>query len=87
MLDEAEFEIASKLYSEGMRYNSTPDRNLRFKKLLDYYKEVTGFGETDPNAIMHHRIEQYGPPCENFHKPYRTKLASFYAACGHKRNS
>jgi len=33
--------------------------------MLEYYEKVTGFKETEPNAIMHHRIAQYGPPCEN----------------------
>ncbi|WP_162051395.1 hypothetical protein [Pontibacter pamirensis] len=88
MLDESEFEIANRLYSEGIK-NTTPGltREARYKPLLDYYKEVTGMEETEPNAIMHHRIAQYGPPCENCGKPYRTSKASFCAACRHKRES
>jgi rRNA maturation endonuclease Nob1 len=88
MLDEAEFEIANRLYTEGIK-NTTPGltREARYKPLLDYYKEVTGMEETEPNAIMHHRIFQYGPPCENCGKPYRISKASFCAACGHKRES
>jgi hypothetical protein len=85
MLDEEEYLIANKLYVLGMKNISSPDRKIRFKELLDYYKEVTGFEETEPNAIMHHRIAQYGPPCENCCKLYRTSKASFCAACGHKR--
>lgn len=88
MLDESEFEVANRLYSEGIK-NTTPGltREARFQPLLDYYKEVTGMEETEPNAIMHHRIALYGPPCENCGKPYRTSKASFCAACGHKRES
>lgn len=84
MLDEEEFAIARKLYSEAFR-TSGKTRAERIKKLLDYYFETTGFKETEPNAIMHHRIAQYGPACENCGKPYRTPKASFCAACGNKR--
>lgn len=88
MLDEDEYQKAHLLYGKGMKNNgvSLSNRQERFKELLDYYFEVTGFQETEPNAIMHHRIEQYGPPCESCGKPYRTKQATFCAACGHKRN-
>jgi hypothetical protein len=87
MLDEAEYRQAYALYREGMHNRETPyqDTQQRFKKFLDYYFEITGFEETEPNAILHHRVAQYGPPCENCGKPYRTPVASFCAACGHKR--
>tara|TARA_R110002050_G_C8657940_1_gene490836 strand:+ start:346 stop:648 length:303 start_codon:yes stop_codon:yes gene_type:complete len=86
MLDEEEYAIAHKLYGKAFeRRESGTTREQRFKPMLDYYKEVTGFEETEPNAIMHHRIAQYGPPCENCGKPYRTPKASFCAACGNKR--
>lgn len=65
---------------------SLSNRQERFTDLLDYYFEVTGFQETEPNAIMHHRIEQYGPPCESCGKPYRTKQAKLCTSCGHNRN-
>ncbi|MEO8146979.1 MAG: hypothetical protein ABI723_05040 [Bacteroidia bacterium] len=85
MLDEAEYEQARLYYSEEFK-NLKHNRQERFKKILDYYFEITGFEETEPNAIMHHRISIYGPPCENCGKPYRTPQASFCAACGHKRD-
>jgi hypothetical protein len=85
MLDEEEYLIAHELYVLGMKNITTRDRKIRFKKLLDYYRELTGFEETEPNAIMHHRIAQYGNPCEKCSKPYRTPQASFCAACGSKR--
>lgn len=88
MLNEEEFEIADKLYGEAIRNAKFgKERELRFKPLLDYFKEITGYAETEPNAIMHHRIEQYGPACENCGKPYRTPAASFCAACGNKRKT
>jgi hypothetical protein len=81
MLDDEEFSKAKELYSACFR-NSTP---VRFQPLLNYYRELTGFAETEGNAIMHHQISQYGPPCENCGKPYRTPQSSFCAACGNKR--
>lgn len=88
MLNEEEYAVAEKLYSEGMRNFSSAgaDRKKRFKSLLDYYMAITGEEETEPNAIMHHRIAQYGPPCENCGKPYRTPRASYCPACGNKRS-
>jgi hypothetical protein len=80
MLDDHEFKIAKGLYSEGFR-RTKPDR---FQPLLDFYNALTGFNETEPNAIMHHQISQYGKSCEVCGKPYRTPLASFCASCGNK---
>lgn len=86
MLDETEFKKAYSLYGEGFHnHEGGMIKQQRFKQLLDYYFEVTGWRETEPNAIMHHQIDQYGPPCENCGKPYRTHKASFCAACGNKR--
>lgn len=84
MLEGEESTIASQLYSEGFK-TLEKDRKKRFKKLLDYYNELTGFGETEPNAIIHHFADMYGPDCKNCGKPYRTHKASFCAACGNKR--
>lgn len=85
MLDDEEYQIAHRLYGQGVRAKEGT-REERFKPLLDYYFLITGEKETEPNAVMHHRIAQYGPPCESCGKPYRTPQASFCAACGHKRN-
>ena len=86
MLNEEEFAIAYRLYGEGFNLGKagTP-RKKRFQAVLDYYNDLTGFKETEPNAIMHHRIAQYGPPCEKCGKPYRTPKASYCAACWNKR--
>lgn len=83
MLDEIEFKKAAELYSAGFSRKGSLEE--RMKPLLDYYKEVSGWDETVPNAIMHHRIEQYGPPCEKCGKPYRTPQATLCAACGNKQ--
>ncbi len=84
MLDEEEFKKAKELYSLAFK-NGISDRLGRYKLLLNYYYNLTGLEETEPNAIMHHEIALYGPPCENCGKPYRTPLATFCAACGYKR--
>jgi len=84
MLDEDEFKIAQELYSLGFKRPIT-DRKVRFKPLLDYHNNLTGFYIDEPNAIMHHCIAQYGPECENCGKPFRTPVAKFCAACGNKR--
>ena len=84
MLNREEFAIASELYSKGFKKVKV-NRQERFKELLDYYNDLTGFEETEPNAIMHHSIEQFGPDCENCGKPYRTPKAKLCLACGNKR--
>lgn len=84
MLEGEESKIASQLYAEGFRALKKDNQN-RFKKLLDYYNELTGFEERNPNAILHHFADMYGPDCEVCGKPYRTHQATFCAACGNKR--
>jgi hypothetical protein len=54
----------------------------RHKNFLAEYEQLTGFRETNPNAVFHHVASQYGPPCETCGKPLRTPNASFCAACG-----
>ncbi len=85
MLDKEEFAIASKLYSKAF---SIAKGNIqeRFKSLLDYYNNITGFVETEPYAIMHHAIELIGPDCTNCGRPFRTPEAKMCVLCGKKRN-
>ena len=55
----------------------------RFRQpMLEMYRLLTGFAETNPNAVLHHEVDQYGPPCPHCHKPLRTPEARFCAACG-----
>ena len=85
MLDKEEFKIASELYSKGFKTTKS-SRKEKFNELLEYYCSLTGFRETEPNAIMHHSLEQIGPDCENCGKPYRTPKAKLCVSCGNKRN-
>ena len=87
MLEGEEGKKAYELFSAGIK--TPPAGNGlqgRFKALIDYYKEITGEEETNPNAIIHHIVEIYGPQCEKCGKPYRTDKASFCAGCGNKRD-
>jgi hypothetical protein len=49
---------------------------------LRLYRELTGFAEPNPDAIWHHRIAIYGPPCARCDKPLRTPQARVCAYCG-----
>ena len=81
MLNEAEFAVVKDLYSKAFRANGEAVKE-RFAPLLAEYEKMTGFAETVPAAIMHHRIADYGAPCEFCGKPLRTPKAAFCAACG-----
>ncbi|AXX99693.1 hypothetical protein BAR1_04680 [Profundibacter amoris] len=59
------------------------DRNTKF---LAEYEKITGYRETNSNAIFHHIASQYGPPCAACNKPLRTPRATFCAACGAQSN-
>lgn len=89
MLDEDEYSkvMAAKerVWKEQEKYISGELTN--FKQALDgailnAYNGITGFNESNINAVFHHRISLYGPPCGNCGKPLRTPLAKFCAACG-----
>ena len=56
-------------------------------RALAFYRELTGFDETNVNALHHHRLSLYGPPCAACGKPLRTPRARLCAACGHPRPS
>ena len=92
MLDDEEYVEISALLSAGMsatkkfrKKHNLPleglDTVVRFKPALDLYEQMTGFKETNPNALGHHRISLYGPPCLNCGRPKRTPLASQCVDC------
>lgn len=54
---------------------------------LDSYERLTGFRETNANALWHHQLSLYGPPCANCGKPLRTPRASYCPACGTQRGT
>jgi len=77
MLDDTEFAsvVAAKARREGDHIRDGLERALAT------YNRLTGFGETNPNAIWHHRLSQYGPPCESCGKPLRTPQAKLCGSC------
>lgn len=52
------------------------------KKACDKYNEITGFMETNPLAILHHRLSNHGPECSNCGHLLRTSEASYCVQCG-----
>ena len=93
MLDEEEFAVIANLYAQslnGAKEFRTQNRAslsdiplaVLFQPVREAYLKMTGMDESNENAIMHHRISLYGPPCEYCGKPLRTPRASFCAACG-----
>jgi len=96
MLDEEEFATIDELYRQCMtatkdfrREHDLPleevDLAERFRPVREAYERLTGFSEMNHNAIMHHRISIYGPPCPRCGKPLRTPRAKLCAACGWRR--
>lgn len=83
MLDEEEFGQVNELFAGAFRMEGK-SIDERFRPVLDRYEEMTGMEETNHNAIMHHRISLYGPPCEYCGKPLRISEAAFCSACGWK---
>lgn len=94
MLDEAEFAEISRLYSGGIRATKefrerwgVPLKDAlteeRFQPVRDAYERLTGMKESNENAIMHHRLALYGPPCKHCGKPLRTPKAKLCASCMH----
>lgn len=49
------------------------------------YERITGFRETNPDVLFHHRLSMYGPPCLACGKPLRTPQARFCAVCSTER--
>jgi len=90
MLDEEEYHRIWHLYGECMHRlkdgvsadGRAPTIDELFEPLRAEYERITGMANCHHNAIMHHRISSYGPPCSACGKPLRTPRASFCAACG-----
>jgi hypothetical protein len=92
MLDEQEFAEIAALVKEGMRsvkerrtstgapLNRAPSTEY-FAAMLARYEAITGFKETNPNAVMHHRLSLYGPPCRHCGRPLRSPSAKLCGAC------
>lgn len=96
MLEPAEAALVQQAHREGMpvveaearrrgqllRPMELPAIPKPYRAQLEMYRLLTGFVETNPSAVAHHKIAQYGPPCPQCRKPLRTPQARFCAACG-----
>jgi hypothetical protein len=78
MLDDAEFRQVVSLRSRDRR---EVDRERMFGAMLREYARLTGFYETNPNAIYRHHLSIYGPPCSKCGKPLRTPRAKLCGSC------
>jgi hypothetical protein len=75
MLDEEEYMRMIALKGHG------GDLRQRLESMLAEYLRITGHRETNPNALYHHRLSLYGPPCQACGKPLRTPHAKLCGSC------
>ena len=96
MLDEQEWSVVEPALSQSIQeiQQIRRDRGIDLSEALKHhygtsalrlYEELTGFHETNPAAIWHHRLSLYGPPCQACGKPLRTPQAKLCVACGRAR--
>jgi len=92
MLDEQEYAEIACLHRNGIesvkdyrKRTGAPLENVsmqdHYATMLARYEEITGYKETNPNAIVHHRLSLYGPPCTTCGKPLRTPRAKLCGSC------
>ncbi len=90
MLDEAEFKTCFADDGpfidavEGRTTSAVLAKERWHLRVLERYRRITGFQETNINAVHHHRLSLYGKPCPACGKPFRTPQARFCASCGFK---
>jgi hypothetical protein len=81
LLNNSISELTQYRQEHGVSLAEAKDHALG-RSALNKYRELTGFDETNVNALWHHRRSLYGPPCAACGKPLRTPRARFCAACG-----
>jgi uncharacterized Zn finger protein (UPF0148 family) len=96
MLDEAEWERMEPALSNHLdkirriREEQTCDiataQRLAGQDACDLYYDMTGYRETNFNALWHHRLANFGSECPRCGHLFRTPKATFCANCGLKKN-
>jgi hypothetical protein len=92
MLDEDEFASVNALYRECMLASKefreahrlpgeSGSIDERFAPVRRRYEELTGMKDCHQNAILHHRLSLYGPPCGACGRPLRTPRAGVCGSC------
>jgi hypothetical protein len=62
MLDEDEFKIVISKHGAKGTGSKAEIRERFYGPVPREYERITGFRETNANAIYHHRLSLYGPP-------------------------
>jgi hypothetical protein len=84
MLDEEEFQLVTSKHGPKVA-GAMAERVERFYgPVVAEYERLTGYCETNPTEVYHHRLSLYGPGCPGCGKPLRTPQAKYCAACGHR---
>jgi hypothetical protein len=97
MLDEDEYAEVAALYRAAMKATKEfrEQRNIpqkealseeRFEPVRKRYEQITGMKGCHENAILHHRLSRFGPPCHACGKPLRTASAKLCGSCMQPRD-
>jgi len=92
MLEDDEYAEVWSLFRDAMRSTkefrqrwNIPLENAsteeRFGPVRSHYERLTGMKDCHENAILHHKLSLYGPPCKNCQKPLRTPNAKLCGNC------
>jgi len=97
MLDDDEFKLCQEALFDGKKVVEEElkrkkikdyiwlDKIETFEKyryMLEMYRLITGEYESNPLAILHHQISQFGKDCPECKKPFRTSKAIYCPYCG-----
>lgn len=93
MLDEREWAQIEPVLRQGiallqdyrLRHGATLQearQHVPGEDAIRRYHQLTGFTIGNADAIWHHRLSGFGPPCSSCGKLLRTPRAKFCAACG-----
>ncbi|MBU2712619.1 hypothetical protein [Zooshikella harenae] len=95
MLDESEWAVIHPILIEDKKFitQKRKEYGMTIREVFEAfttpscikYYELTGFKETNPDSIWHHRNSALGEDCPSCGKPFRTVKAKLCAACGYEK--